>query len=65
MTRVIVHLTIEEWRALRQSAAHNIRDVREQARYLIVKGLADELAALVTDATPATTPEVEAAHAQP
>jgi hypothetical protein len=49
MGRVIVNLKDSEWAALRLAAERDLRDLREQARYLIVKGLAAELA---TEAQP-------------
>lgn len=52
MARVIVYLSEEEWGALRRSAERDLRGLREQARYLIVKGLAVELAAHADTPTP-------------
>ncbi len=45
MVRVIVNLKESEWKALRAQAERELRDLRDQARYLIVKGLAADLAA--------------------
>ena len=42
MTRVIVHLSKQEFDALRAQAARDVRELRDQARWLIVRGLAAE-----------------------
>jgi len=39
MSRIIVYLTERELTALRRQAEHELRGLREQARYLIVRGL--------------------------
>ena len=52
MARVIVYLTEKEWQALRRIAECDMRGLREQARYLIIKGLAAELAAQADTPTP-------------
>jgi hypothetical protein len=58
MTRVIVHLSKHEWDALRQIAERDLRGLREQARYFIVKGLASEVASHVSPAdAPAAQPQ--------
>lgn len=56
--RIIVYLTEQEWQALRDSAERNLRGLREQARYLIIKGLAAEIAAQVAAPQPAQPAEV-------
>jgi hypothetical protein len=44
MTKLIVYLSEQEIDALQQSAERDLRDLRGQARYLIIKGLANDLA---------------------
>jgi len=67
MNRVIVYLSQKELDDLQAMAERDLRGLREQARYLIVKSLAAEIAAQVeAEASPAlTSPAMEgsAAHA--
>ncbi len=42
MSRIMVKLSRDEFEALRQAAERDMRDVREEARYLIVTALANE-----------------------
>ncbi|MBM4424996.1 MAG: hypothetical protein FJ030_16715 [Chloroflexi bacterium] len=56
MYRVNVYLSESEWEALRRVAERDLRGLREQARYLIVKGLAAEVVA----ANPQPAQSVEA-----
>ena len=44
MRRVIVNLNEKELQALRDMAARDVRPIREQARYLIIRGLVAESA---------------------
>jgi hypothetical protein len=52
MPRLTITLSKQEWDALRRSAERDLRGLREQARYLIVKGLTAELAAQANDGAP-------------
>lgn len=52
MYRVIVNLTEQEWQALLRMAERELRGLREQARYLIIQGLAAE----ITTANPPAPP---------
>jgi hypothetical protein len=45
MTRVIVNLNESEWRALREQSERELRPVRDQARYIIIRSLAADLVA--------------------
>lgn len=63
MTRLIVLLTDNEYTALVKSAENDLRDLRAQARYLLIKALAAEIAQNIPamDA-PQPTAQMEAAH---
>ncbi len=45
MTRIIVYLSERELEALQRLAERDLRGLREQARFLIVRGLAAEIGA--------------------
>lgn len=60
MIKVVIYLTPEEREALMRLAERDVRGLRDQARYLIIRGLAEaEAVALpaLPPAQPATMPE--------
>ena len=62
MTRVIVKLSASEWAALLALSQKELRDVREQARYLIIRALAAETVQNIP--MPQATPQAETALAE-
>lgn len=62
MARITVNLSAAEREALRVQAERELRPMRDQARYLIVRGLAPDVARAAEQRT--AQPEAEAAHAR-
>lgn len=61
MGRIIVYLDPTELEAVRAIAEREMRGLREQARYLIIRALAAEIA---TQSPAPTAPAEEMRHAQ-
>jgi hypothetical protein len=58
MNRVIVNLNDTEWKTLQQQAEREARPLRDQARWLILRGLAADVVAKL-EAQPAAQPAGE------